>query len=149
MTKVLLTRAKFGKSHAAGIGSLPLGSWNPVNIVGTAGNSNVGSALGSLGSAVGNAFKSVGSFFGGFLAGNGDTAPGKAYIVGEKRPELFVPGQAGRVVPNVPMSDGQNISVVNHFTINTPDADSFKRSQGQISSAMCTAAQRGMSRNGR
>jgi hypothetical protein len=134
---------------AGGIGSLPLGNWNPVNIVGTAGNSNVGSALSSLGSAVGSAFKSVGSFFGGFLAGGGDTQPGKAYIVGEKRPELFVPGQAGRVVPNVPTSSGNIQHITLQQTIVTPDADSFKRSQGQVAAQTAGMLSRGASRIGR
>jgi hypothetical protein len=40
------------------------------------------------------------------LAGGGDVMPGKAYIVGEKRPELFVPGMAGKVLPSVPREVG-------------------------------------------
>ena len=27
---------------------------------------------------------------------------GRAYVVGEKRPELFVPGQSGHIVPSIP-----------------------------------------------
>lgn len=132
----------------AGIGSLPLGSWNPVNLAGP--SSNAVSALSDIGSGIGNAFKSVGSLFGGFLAGGGDTQPGKAYIVGEKRPELFVPGQAGRVIPAVPTIGGgptQHITVQQN--ISTPDADSFRRSGTQIASGMTSALSRGASRLGR
>lgn len=34
-------------------------------------------------------------------AGGGPVAAGKAYLVGEKRPEVFVPGQSGTIVPSV------------------------------------------------
>lgn len=44
----------------------------------------------------------VGSIFGGFLAGGGRALPGRAYVVGERRPELFVPDTAGTVLPSVP-----------------------------------------------
>ena len=136
-------------------GGLPLGHGLGQTLLGdfgsggSSGGGGVGSALGSLGSAVGTAFKSIGSFFGGFLAGGGDTQPGKAYIVGEKRPELFIPGQAGRVVPNVPTSNGNIQHITLQQTIVTPDADSFRRSQGQIASGTAGMLSRGASRIGR
>ena len=40
--------------------------------------------------------------FGGFREKGGPVSPGKAYVVGEKRPELFVPSTAGTIMPNVP-----------------------------------------------
>lgn len=39
----------------------------------------------------------IGGLFGGFKAGGGRTDTGKAYVVGEKEPELFVPDQAGSI----------------------------------------------------
>jgi hypothetical protein len=140
-----------------GLSNLPLPNADPLFQSLTGGNGNsgstagsfIGNSLSSIGSGIGTAFKSIGNFFGGFLAGGGDTQPGKAYIVGEKRPELFIPGQAGRVVPSVTNgSSTYNHTSVN-MTINTPDADSFRRSQGQISSQMGAAASRGAQRNGR
>lgn len=44
----------------------------------------------------------LGSIFGGFKARGGSVQAGKAYVVGEKRPELFVPGSNGRIEPTVP-----------------------------------------------
>jgi len=41
-----------------------------------------------------------GGLFGGFRAGGGPVTAGKAYVVGEKRPELFVPNVSGVIVPN-------------------------------------------------
>ncbi len=51
-----------------------------------------GSFLSSLASAV----------FGGFREGGGDVQAGKAYVVGEKRPEIFVPGVSGTILPRIP-----------------------------------------------
>jgi uncharacterized protein YgiB involved in biofilm formation len=33
--------------------------------------------------------------------------PGKAYVVGEKRPEVFVPSTAGYIMPRVPTGQGE------------------------------------------
>lgn len=53
----------------------------------------------SGGGASGNFLQAL---FGGFRAGGGPVEAGKAYVVGEKRPELFVPDRAGTIVPQVP-----------------------------------------------
>lgn len=42
----------------------------------------------------------LGSIFGGALQAGGDVDPSKAYLVGEKGPELFVPTGAGSVMPS-------------------------------------------------
>lgn len=41
----------------------------------------------------------VSSIFGGFRAQGGPVQSGKAYVVGEKQPELFVPGTSGTILP--------------------------------------------------
>lgn len=38
----------------------------------------------------------------GMRANGGPVVPGQAYVVGEKRPEVFVPGVAGSILPRVP-----------------------------------------------
>jgi SLT domain-containing protein len=38
----------------------------------------------------------------GGMASGGDVTSGRAYIVGEKRPEVFVPREHGRIVPSIP-----------------------------------------------
>jgi hypothetical protein len=137
----------------AGIGSLPLGGLGQT-LLGNfgSGTTTPGSNGGGIGGFFGSALSGIGGFFskfGGFLAGGGSTQPGRAYIVGEKQPELFVPHSAGTVVPSVPNgnSNYNNTTVIQN--ISTPDADSFKRSATQISSAMGAAASRGSQRNGR
>lgn len=42
----------------------------------------------------------LGSIFGGFRASGGPVRAGKAYVVGERGPEIIVPGSSGRVYPN-------------------------------------------------
>jgi hypothetical protein len=48
----------------------------------------------------------VGSIFAGFRAEGGPVGAGGAYMVGEKGPELFVPGSSGSIVPNGAMGGG-------------------------------------------
>jgi len=44
--------------------------------------------------------------FGGFRAGGGPVQAGRAYVVGENRPELFVPNASGTILPYVPGAAG-------------------------------------------
>lgn len=44
---------------------------------------------------------SISSVFGGFRAGGGPVSPGKAYVVGERRAELFVPKVPGTILPSL------------------------------------------------
>jgi hypothetical protein len=139
---------------AAGIGTLPLGNLNGVasllgGITGGGGNSGLLKGLGSIGKGIGGIFGGIfGSLFGGFRDSGGDTQPGRAYIVGEKRPELFIPRSAGTVIPSVSGS-GENKTTVmhNHLHISgVSDADSFRKSQTQIFNGMSRVQQRLMSR---
>src|SRR5690606_24438170 len=62
--------------------------------------------LGTLGGPVGHVARFLG--FGGARAEGGPVFPGKAFLVGEKGPELFVPGATGRIIPN---ASGTTINV--------------------------------------
>jgi hypothetical protein len=57
---------------------------------------------GGPGGGLGAILSSVGNWFGGARAGGGPVSAGKAYVVGEKRPELFVPNMSGRIIPSIP-----------------------------------------------
>lgn len=99
-------------------------------LAGGSGGSGEGGATGVVG-LLGKFF----GMFGGFLAEGGDVTPGKAYMVGEKHPEFFVPKQAGSVVPTLRTGGGEVHNHHNTININVPpgmNADSFQRSQGQI-----------------
>ena len=49
--------------------------------------------------------------FGGFKAKGGPVSSGQSYMVGERGPELFVPGRSGTIVPNDKMGGGVNVIV--------------------------------------
>jgi hypothetical protein len=55
--------------------------------------------------------------FGGAKAGGGPVSSGSPYIVGERGPELFVPGMSGSIVPNHALAGGGgvNYSQTNNF----------------------------------
>jgi hypothetical protein len=48
----------------------------------------------------------LGSLFGGFRANGGPVSSGKAYVVGERGPELMVPGMSGQVISNENLRGG-------------------------------------------
>lgn len=75
---------------------------------------------------------SIFSTFGGLMAGGGDVSPGKSYIVGEKRPELFTPRTAGRITPELPNKQPARMTnITNNF--NFPEKpDLMKKSQNQL-----------------
>ncbi len=52
----------------------------------------------------------------------GDVSANMPYIVGERRPELFVPKQSGYIYPSVP-SSGQGVTINQHFNITGVAAD--------------------------
>jgi hypothetical protein len=54
-------------------------------------------------------------------AHGGPVQAGRPYIVGEKRPELFVPSQSGRILPHVPRHAGGMASGGMNVTINMPN----------------------------
>jgi hypothetical protein len=70
---------------------------NLVNIINKAVNAikTVASIGASIGGAIGGALG-----FGGGRAMGGPVSSGTAYVVGERGPELFVPGSSGSIVPN-------------------------------------------------
>ena len=87
----------------------------------------VGSILGGLGG--GSVFPSGSNMFGGggwkMRATGGPVSAGTPYIVGEKRPEVFVPNTSGYIVPRVPssVSRGGGQSLTFAPVINAPGAD--------------------------
>jgi hypothetical protein len=59
------------------------------------------------GTGGGSIFSDIfGSIFGGARANGGPVEAGKAYLVGEKGPELLLAGSSGRVVPNNQLGGG-------------------------------------------
>lgn len=104
-------RAKAGSDAMANLfGSIVSGSMSAKdavrNLLGQIAQIQLQNALSGLGS--GGGFGWLGGLltpaaqpsFGGFRAAGGPVSPGKAYVVGEKGPEVLVPGSVGSVIPN-------------------------------------------------
>lgn len=69
----------------------------------------------------GGLFSALGSLFGGFRANGGPVSPGKAYLVGERGPELIIPRSAAHVLTNEETFGGGR-SVEQHFHVNAQGA---------------------------
>jgi len=68
-----------------------------------------------------------GRLFGGFREDGGPVGAGKAYVVGEKGPEMFVPRQNGTIVPNNALAGGGGTQITNvNYSIQAVDASSFR-----------------------
>ncbi len=91
------------------------------------GGARHGSGHASLAGVLGSALS---GWIGGRAAG-GAVGAGQTVMVGERGPELFTPFASGWVTPNAAGSaKSAPVSIVMH--ISTPDASSFRASQGQI-----------------
>jgi hypothetical protein len=109
----------------------------------------VSAGLGSLGGARGGVGGGIG---GGLLTGllgllgllglpgratGGPVSPGRAYMVGERGPELFVPTSSGQVVAGAGDGSGRDVRVA--ITINAPvgaAAETMARSSRQVARAV-------------
>ncbi|MCU0950037.1 MAG: phage tail tape measure protein [Burkholderiaceae bacterium] len=82
--------------------------------------------------------QAAGSFFGGLFGGaradGGPVSAGRAYLVGERGPEMFVPRGAGQIVPNGGMAGA--MTVTNNFTISGPVS---RETETQIAAAAARA----------
>lgn len=92
---------------------------------------------GGSGGGFGSLLSSVGSMFGGFFADGGTLKAGQFGVVGERGPELaFAGSQPMQIMPNAvaPVTVNMNIQ--------TPDVQSFRKSQGQIAADMARSVER-------
>lgn len=92
--------------------------------------------IGGLTNAIGGG---QGGFSGGFMSAfgggkerGGDVTPGKWYVVGEKRPEVFVPHTSGTIMPTAAPSAMTGGDTHVQMYVQTSDADSFRKSAGQM-----------------
>lgn len=88
-----------------------------------------------------------GSLFGGARAAGGPVGAGKTYLVGEKGPELFVPGASGNIVPNgssssAPIAVNMTITSVDPQTAAQTIAGQERLITGMVRKAMIRAGAR-------
>lgn len=78
---------------------------------------SLGALGGSVGGGAGGVLTSLASMIGGQRANGGPVSPGKAFLVGERGPELFVPPGRGNVIANDALGGGAppqvHVQVVN------------------------------------
>lgn len=105
------------------------------------GGAGGGGGGGGLGGLLGN---TIGALFG--LPGRatgGPVAPGRAYLVGERGPEVFVPAAAGRVETGLGAAPGRDVRVAIQVAVPRGQAapTAMQRSSRQIASAVRRALQ--------
>lgn len=111
--------------------------------------------FGKRGDAGGGAWGDViggilGAMFGGARAGGGDVSNGRAYLVGEEGPEMFVPRTAGTIIPA-----GQTAALAaggggfNQTLIFQTQGRIDHRTRSQMAADQAVAAQSLLARNGR
>jgi hypothetical protein len=88
------------------------------------------SSLGGGGAAAGGG--TYDNSYGSHFATGGDVYAGQVLTVGERGSETFVPRTAGTILPHGATTQGAGTTVHVTMNISTPDANSFRRSQGQI-----------------
>lgn len=81
-------------------------------------------------------FGSVSIPFGGFRAGGGAVSAGNAYVVGEERPEVFVPNVSGYIHPNTGGGQSGPTEILVHVT---SDNKMFEAKVTRIASATSAA----------
>ena len=106
----------------------------------------IAKTFGGIGAGAQNQNSSGGGLLGlgglfGFLADGGAAKAGRPYIVGERGPELFVPGTSGTVIPNNQMGGMGMSNVV--YNINAVDAMSFKQMVARDPSFIYAVSQQG------
>lgn len=95
-------------------------------------------------SAISGLFSGIGNIFGGFFANGGNFSGGRPIMVGERGPEMIVPRNSGTVIPNHELQ-GDNISIV--MNVNTPDTQTFRQSQPQLTVEMANQIEIAKKRN--
>jgi hypothetical protein len=74
----------------------------------------------------------LGAVFGGYKAGGGDVQAGKSYVVGERRPELFVPSTSGTILPDTSALRGGRGGDIYHIDARGADGAGLARLEGMI-----------------
>ena len=66
----------------------------------------------------------LGRIFGGARASGGPVSPGRAYLVGEQGPEMFMPNTAGNIIPNgAAIAGGVTVMITNRFDVGLEAVD--------------------------
>jgi len=135
MTRVFENFARTGELNFSSLKQVALSALN--DIASSAIQSGLNSIFGQggIGGAIGNI---AGALFG--RAGGGTVGARQPYLVGERGPELFVPENPGRIIPNQGVKSERTSDKMTNITINITNQgganDMSRRSAGQIAVAV-------------
>lgn len=76
-----------------------------------------------------------------YRASGGPVSTGSPYMVGERGPELFVPGRSGTIVPNNALGGGDNFNVVVNVDASGSKVQGDGGQAGQLAKAVSIAVQ--------
>ncbi len=82
---------------------------------------------GAMGGSSNPYVAALGSFFGGGKALGGPVSAGTPYMVGERGPELFMPGQSGSIVPNHKLGGGKVVNITTNVDARGATTDFIKQ----------------------
>lgn len=88
---------------------------------------------GQLGGFVGQGVNFLSGLFGGARASGGDVQAGRAYIVGERGPEPFIPKVNGTILPNASLQGGGSTM---HVTVSAIDSKDFLTKMAEVKREM-------------
>jgi phage-related minor tail protein len=99
----------------------------------------IGQIVGSIGGAVGASLPGTSGLPG--RATGGPVSPGRAYVVGERGPELFVPASSGRVAASAAGGGARDVRVTINVNASSGDdgARMLARSSRQVARAVRAA----------
>ena len=80
-------------------------------------------------------FAGAAQFASGFFASGGQPQMNKAAVVGENGPELFVPKQAGTIIPNGVAGAGGTSTTININVVGVKDEGDLRRTSAQVARA--------------
>ncbi len=136
MTRVFENFARNGELNFSSLKQVALSVLNDIA------NSAVQSGLNSIfgqSSGIGGAIGNIASAFFG-RAGGGTVGARQPYLVGERGPELFVPENPGRIIPNQGVKSERTSDRMTNITINITNQgggnDMSRRSAGQVAVAV-------------
>jgi hypothetical protein len=112
-------------------------------------NNPVAQVIGGLGDAISNTQGAQKPAFtlGGPQAEGGPVRGGVGYLVGERGPELFVPGSSGGIIPNGALGAGGPVSL-NVTVSGAAIFDPYGAAAQQIADALLPGVRRALTRNG-
>ena len=107
----------------------------------------MGGMDGGAGGSGGGFGNILGSLFGGFRANGGAVSAGKAYVVGERGAEMFVPNSSGQIIPNggggVTVNQTINLSTGVQQTVRAEVMNMLPSIQESTKAAVIEARRRG------